>query len=258
MNKKFFAAFLASATAVFLLLAMLSPAASAADLKWLCPVAMKAAMADLVPQFERTSGHKVTIEYATVGVITDRLRKGEAADVAIVSAQQIGELQKEGKIVASSRADVAKVGFSLLVRKGAKKPDISSVDALKRALMAAKSFSYNDPAAGGPSGAYAANLIDRLGIAAAMKPKVKLLPAGGAVAGAVAKGEVEMGITVSSDAVAISGVEVAGQLPAELQSYTVYAAGIVTGSKQAVAGKSLIAFLSSPAGTSILKAKGFE
>jgi molybdate transport system substrate-binding protein len=258
MNRNTFATIAVYAPVAFLLLAISAPFARAAELKWLAPVAMKAAASEMAPKFEQASGHKVKIEYATVGAITERLRKGEAADVAIVSGQQIDELLKEGKIAAGSRAEVAKVGFALLIRKGAKKPNIGTVDAFKSTLLAAKTFSYNDPALGGPSGAYSAKLMDRLGIAAAIKPKLKLLPAGGAVAEAIAKGDIEMGITVASDAVNYPGVEIAGAMPAELQSYSIYAAGIVAGGKQAAAAKALTAYLTSPAAAAIFKAKGFE
>ncbi len=258
MNRNTFATTLTVTSAIFLLLAISSPVATAAELKWLAPVAMKAATTEMASKFEQASGHKVKIEYATVGVITERLRKGEAADVAIVSGPQLDELLKDGKIAAGSRADVAKVGFGLLIRKGAKKPNISTVEAFKSTLLAAKTFSYNDPALGGPSGAYSMKLMDRLGIAAAIKPKLKLLPAGGAVAEAIARGDVEMGITVASDAVNYPGVDIAGAMPAELQSYSLYAAGIVTGGKQAAAAKSLTTFLTSPAAKTIFKAKGFE
>jgi len=240
------------------LLGLTGTVAGAAEVRFLCPLAMRTVMAELIPQFERASSHKVTVEYATVGVITDRILKGDAADVTIVSKQQSDELQKQGKIVAGSRADVARVGYGVYVRKGAPKVDIQSVDALKRSLLAAKSIVYGDPAGGGPGGIYAARLMERLGIAAQVKPKTKLLPPGDTVLEAVAKGDAEIGFGLTSATAAISGVELVGPLPAEVQSYTEYAAGLLVTSKQAEAGKALITFLSSSAGQSILKSKGFE
>jgi molybdate transport system substrate-binding protein len=116
--------------------------AGAAEIKLLCPIAMTAVMSELIPQFERASSHKVTVEYATVGAITDRVLKGDAADVAIVSKGQSDELQKQGKLVAGSRADIARVGYGLFVRKGAPKVEIQSIDAFKRSVLAANSITY--------------------------------------------------------------------------------------------------------------------
>ena len=232
--------------------------ASAAEVKLLSPVAMRGVMPDVVSQFERSSSHKVTIEFATVGVITDRLLKGEAADVTIVSAPQMEELQKQGKIVAESRADIARVGVGVFVRTGAAKLDIGSVDAFKRTLLDAKSISYGDPASGGVSGTHMAGLVERLGIAAEIKPKTQLFPNSQTVLEAVAKGNVEIGIGLTSDTTLVSGVDLAGALPAEIQNFTLYAAGIVATSKQVDAGKALINFFSSPATQAILKAKGFK
>ena len=240
------------------LLLVSSGIADAAEIKFLCPVAMRAVMADLVPQFERATSHKVTIDYATVGVITDRIVKGDAADVVIVSVKQADELLKGGKIIAGSRADIARVGFGMFVRQGAPKPDIRSVDGLKRSLLAAKSIAYGDPAGGGPSGIHMAGLIERLGIAAAVKAKTKLVPPGARGLETVAKGDAEIGFGVMSDAVAVAGIDLVGPLPGEVQGYIEYVGGILTSSKQTDAGKALISFLSSPAGKSILKAKGFE
>jgi molybdate transport system substrate-binding protein len=235
-----------------------SATAEAAEVKFLCPVAMRAVMADLLPQFERATSHKVTIDYATVGVITDRITKGDAADVAIVSAKQADDLLKAGKIVAGSQTDIARVGFGMFVRQGAPKPDIRSIDGLKRSMLAAKSIAYGDPAGGGPSGIYMVGLIERLGIAAEVKSKTKHVPPGPRVLETVAKGDVEIGFGVMSDAVAVSGIDLVGPLPAEVQSYIEYVGGILTSSNQTNAGKALISFLSSPAGKSILQTKGFE
>src|SRR5262245_47948540 len=232
--------------------------ASAADIKFLSPVAMRGVMPDVVTQFERASGHKVTVEYATVGVITDRLLKGDAADVTIVTAPQMEELQKQGKISAGSRVEVARVGVGVFVRAGAAKPDISSVDGFKRTLLAAKSIGYGDPTAGGVSGVHMAALIERLGIAAELKPKIQLLPNSQAVLDAVAKGNLEIGIGLTSDTALVPGIDLAAALPAEIQNFTLYVAGIPAASKQADAAKALINFLSSPAAQAGLKAKGFE
>ena len=149
----------------------------------------------LIPQFERASSHKVLVEYGTVGAITNRIRKGDAADIVIVSRQQIDDLQKEGTIVAGSQVVVARVGYALYVRQGAPKPDIQSVEALRRWLLTAKSIAYGDPAGGGQAAIYASRLMERLGIATAMKPKTTLVLPGDGVLQSVARGDAGIGAT---------------------------------------------------------------
>jgi molybdate transport system substrate-binding protein len=212
---------------------------------------------DLMTQFEKSSGHKVTVGYAPLGVITDRVIKGEANDVAIVSPSQNQELQKQGKLLTDSRVDIAKVGFIVFVKKGAPKPDLNSVDALKRTLLAAKSIALGDPARGGGAGVYAVGLMQRLGVSEEIKAKTRLLPSGTEIAEAVAKGESEIGIGVASDAAIIPGLDPV-PLPAEVQNYSLYVAGINSGSKEPEAAKALIAFLTSPAVRKAFTANGFE
>jgi molybdate transport system substrate-binding protein len=232
--------------------------AGAAEIKCLCPVGMKAAIDDLVPKFERSSGHKVTLEYATAGVIVDRILKGESADVTIVTVRQNEELQKQGKLIAGSRVDVAKVGVGVFVGAGSPKPDISSVETFKRSILAAKSISYSDPAGGGISGIHMASVVERLGIAAEMKPKTKLFQNSQAALQAIVKGDAEIGFGLTSDAAATSGVDLVGPLPPEVQSFTLYAAGIIASGKQAEAAKAMISHFSTPEGQAVLKAEGFE
>jgi molybdate transport system substrate-binding protein len=231
--------------------------ASAAEIKFLCAGALRTVIPGFVLEFEKSSGHKVTVTYGGVGGLTDRLQKGEAADVAIVSGPQIDELQKSGKVVAGSRVDIAKAAVGVFVRKGAAKPDISSADAFKRSMLAAKAIDYTDPATGSADGIYLASLFDRLGIAAEMKPKTKLLR-GPSLYASVASGEVEIGFQMISEILAEPSVEFIGPLPPAIQNITQYAAGIIASSTQADAGKALIGFLSSPASVAVMKAKGFE
>ena len=235
-----------------------SSIAGSAEIRLFSPLAMKGAMPEVVAQFEKSSPHKVNVEYGTVGALFDRLQKDEGADVAIVSGARMEDLLKQGKIVAGSRADIAKVGIGLFVQAGAPKPDIASVDAFRRTLLVAKSVSYGDPAAGGVSGVHMAGLVDRLGIAADMKPKTRLFANSQAVLEAVARGEAEIGIGLTSDVALQAGVDPVGALPGEVQSFTLYAAGIPASSKQVDAGKAFIQFLSSPIGRAVLNAKGFE
>jgi len=232
--------------------------ANAAEIKCLCPVGMKVVIDDLVPQFERSSGHKVTIEYATAGVIVDRILKGESADVTIVTGRQNEELQKQGKIIAGSRVDVARVGVGVFVHTGSPKPDISSVETFKRSLLAAKSISYSDPVGGGISGIHMASVVERLGIAAEMKPKTKLFLNSKVALEALVKGDAEIGFGLTSDTGATLGIDLVGPLPTEIQSFTLYAAGIIASGNQAEAAKAMISQFSTPAGQAVLKAKGFE
>src|ERR1700730_4895832 len=231
--------------------------ARAAEIKLLCAVALQGMVA-LIPDFEKSSGHKVTIAYGTAGAVADRVQKGEAADIVISSVPLIDQLQAQGKVVADSRVNIAKVGVGVFVRKGAAKPDISSADAFKRSMLAARSIAYPDPAGGGASGIYVASLLERLGIAVEMKPKTKLFPPTEVLYASVASGEVEIGFNQISEILAQPPVELAGPLPSAIQNYTQFAPGIVTGSSQTDAARALVTFLSSPAAQTVLKAKGFE
>jgi molybdate transport system substrate-binding protein len=214
-------------------------------------------MVALIPDFEKSSGHKVTIAYGTAGAVADRVQKGEAADIVISSVPLIDQLQAQGKVVSGSRVIIAKVGVGVFVRKDAAKPDISSADAFKRSMLAAKSIAYPDPAGGGASGIYVASLLERLGIAAEMKPKTKLSTLGTLYA-SVASGEVEIGFNQVSEILAQPTIELAGPLPSGIQNYTQFAPGIVTGGGQTDAARALVTFLYSPAAKTVLKAKGFE
>src|SRR3954447_3965578 len=148
--------------------------AKAAEIKLLCAVALHPAIDALIPEFEKTSGHNVTVAYGNAGAIADRFQKGEAADLVINAAPLMDQVRAQGKVAAGDRIIIAKVGVGVFVRKGAAKPDISSADTFKRSMLAARSIAYPDPAGGGASGIYVASLLERLGIAADMKPKTKL------------------------------------------------------------------------------------
>ena len=252
-----FAAVASVAFSSLLLVAAMPSAAGAAEITLQGPVSFRALFPELLPQFEKSSGHKVTAEYATLGAITQRVIKGDVIDVPIVSGAQNEDLEKQGKLLAGSRAEIARVGFTLFVKKGAAKPELGSVDALKRTLLAAKSIALGDPAAGGGAGVFTAGLMQRLGLAEEIKGKTTLVRSGTEVAEAVAKGDSEMGIGVASDAAIVPGLD-SVPLPAEVQSYSLYVAGISSGSQQPDAAKALIAFLTSPAFKQALTAKGFE
>jgi molybdate transport system substrate-binding protein len=232
---------------------------AAAEIKILSGSAIETAMAELIPKFEQAFGHKVSFDFdGTIGGMTQRIRNGEAADVLIASAAQIAMLEQEGKIAAGSRADIAKVGVGVFVRNGAPKPDISSVDAFKRAMLAAKSIGWNDPAAGAPVSIYMLGVFERLGIAEAMTSKTVTFTQRSERFAAVARGDVEIGFNQISEIIGARGVELVGSLPEAIQNYTTVAGGFVASSKEREAAKALLRFISSPSALAIWTAKGFE
>ena len=231
--------------------------AAAAEIKVLTAGAFKQVLLVLVPDFEKQTGHKVVLENDTVGALTKRIEAGEAFDLAVLTPAAVNDLSTKGKFVAGSRTNLGRVGVGVVVKEGAPKPDISSVDAFKKTLLAAKSVAYIDPAAGGSSGIYVAGLLDKLGVAADVKPKAKLIP-GGAVAEHIARGEAEIGIHQISEILPVKGITLVGPLPADIQNYTVYAAGLGANGKESEAAKALLKTLSGPAAADVLKSKGME
>ena len=229
----------------------------AAEIRVLASNGIKAAIEELKPQLEQASGSTLSIDFNTAATLRDRIEKGEAFDVAIITPAIVDDLAKKGRIVAGSRIDLAKVGMGVAIKEGAPAPDIGTVDAFKRTLLAAKSVAYIDPKAGGSSGIYFDKLLDRLGIADQVRPKAKL-KAGGYVAELVANGEAEIAIHQISEIVPVKGVTLAGPLPAEIQNSTVYAGGIGAAAKDGAAAKALLAFLAGPAIDPILKSKGMQ
>jgi molybdate transport system substrate-binding protein len=232
--------------------------AEAAEIKALCAVGMQDVMTDLGPMFERATGHKLTLTFATGGATVQRARDGEAADVIVAPASGVDGLVKDGKVAAINVAAIARTGISVAVRKGAAKPDISSPNALKRALLAAKSITYLNPADGGASGIHFAKVLDRLGIAAEMKPKTVFAPKASALGGMVANGEAEIGVLQFQLLFSVAGIDVVGPLPADLQSTTVFSAAILPASTDATTAQTLITFLRSPEAATVIKAKGME
>src|SRR3954471_24409967 len=192
------------------LLIMATSAANGAELKVLCVVALKSAMTELAPQFEKASGHRLVVEYGTAGAVTGRIEKHQGGDVAISARQQIASLEKNGLIVQGTSMDVARFGVGVFVRKGATKPDLGSLDAFKRTLLLAKSIAHADPARGGVTAIYVAKLLSGLDIAAEIKPKITLFSPG--VYDSVATGQVEIGFGGISEILADSSVEFAGPL----------------------------------------------
>ena len=232
-------------------------AACAAEIKLLTAGAMRAVVVALLPDFEKETGNKVTIDNATAGTLKKRIEDGEAFDVAIITPAVVDDLASKGKIVAGSRIDLAKVGMGVAVKEGAAVPDIKTVESFKRVLLGAKSVAYIDPKAGGSSGIYFDKLLDRLGIGDQIRPKAKLKQ-GGYVAELVASGEAEVAIHQISEIVPVKGAVLAGPLPADVQNFTTYSAGLGAAAKDVAAAKALIQFIAGPASGPILKTKGME
>jgi molybdate transport system substrate-binding protein len=232
--------------------------AEAAKINVVSGGAFKQVLTALVAQYEKESGNKVDVTFRTVGQHLKLIGSGEESfDAAVLTPEAIEKLVKEGKVVQGSRADLAKTGVGVVVKAGAPLPDISTVEAFKRTLLAAKSVAYIDPAAGGSSGIYVAKLLERLGIAKDVNAKAVLIQ-GGEVAAHVADGEAEIGIHQISEILAVKGVVLVGPLPAEIQNFTVYSAGVGTAAKDGAAATALVKFLSGPHALPIIKSKGME
>jgi molybdate transport system substrate-binding protein len=231
--------------------------ATAAEIKVLSAGAYKSVVVAIEPEFEKQSGHKLVIDNDTVGALAKRIEGGEAFDVVIVSPAAVDDLIKKGKVAGGTRQVLARVGIGVMVKEGARKPDISTVDAFKKAVLDAKSVAYIDPASGGSSGIYLASLFEKLGIANAVKPKAKLKH-GGYVADLITSGEAELGIHQISEILPAKGVTLVGPLPAEIQNYTTYAAGLSAGARDAAAAKALIQALAGSMAAPVLKSKGME
>src|SRR5262245_60086084 len=228
---------------------LLSGVASAAEIKVLSTQATEEAYKDLVPQFEKASGHKVTTVFTGTLDALKRLSNGEAYDLLIMARQQIDELSQSGKVVAGSRTDIAKSGVGVAVGKGKPKPDISTVDALKKTRLAAKSIGYST----GPSGIYVVAMFQKMGIADEIKSKLKQTPTGVFVGSIIASGEAEIGFEQVSELTFFPGIDYVGPLPADVQLITVFSAGIPAGSKEADAAKALVSFVTAPAAAAIFK-----
>jgi molybdate transport system substrate-binding protein len=238
--------------------AVLSTTASqAVELKLLTAGAFKSTAMALLPEYERTSGNKVSVETETVGALMKRIEAGESFDVVVMTPETVDQLTSKGKVISGSRTNLARVGVGVMVKTGANKPDISTVEAFKKALLDAKSVSFIDPASGGSSGIYMEKLIERLGISDQVKPKEKLKQ-GGSVADYVESGQAELGIQQISEILPHAGVTLVGPLPKEIQNYTVYAAGIGAGTQDGDAAKALIASVVSPSAQALFKSKGME
>jgi molybdate transport system substrate-binding protein len=229
--------------------------AGAAEIKVISSNALKSTLEELAPAFEKASGHKLSLTWGAAAPLKVAIEKGASFDVAILFDSGIDDLIRQGKLTAEGRTKLASSGAGVAVRKGAPKPDISTVEAFKRSLLAAKSFAYVEQ---GGTGIYLKALLPRLGIADAMKDRTVLLPPENPAAHAIANGEAEIGITQISEILPYAGAELVGPLPAEIQLTTTLVMAIGTDAKQVEPARALIKFLTAPAAAAVFKAKGLD
>jgi molybdate transport system substrate-binding protein len=231
------------------------------DIRVMTSGAFTAAYLELIPRLELLTKKKLVTAATSIGTgetsIPSRLRRGEPVDVVIVADAVLIGFINEKLIIADSYTPLARSAIGMAVRAGAPKPDISTVDALKRSLLAAKSVVYADPAKGGLSGVYFARVLDRLGIADQMKPKTVLVP-GDQSAEIVAKGEAEIGVAQTSEIIPVAGAQLVGPLPGDLNLVTVFSAGLGAGTKAPDAATSYVKFITGPTAAAVLKARGMD
>jgi molybdate transport system substrate-binding protein len=230
-------------------------AANAAEIKVISSNALKTVLQELAPAFEKATEHKLVFTWGAAVPLKAQIENGEAFDLAVLTTAGIDDLIKQGKLLAATRANLATSGAGVAVRKGAPKPDIGTVDAFKRALLNAKSVAYVEQ---GGTGIYLKQLLPRLGIADALKDKLKLLPPENPAAHAIANGEAEIGMTQISEILPYAGAELVGPFPAEIQLTTAFATAVSANAKEPEPAKALIKFLTAPAAAPVFKAKGLD
>jgi molybdate transport system substrate-binding protein len=230
-------------------------AAQTGDITVLCSSGFKAVMEELAPQFERATHHQVVVRYGLAAKLKQEIEAGEVFDLAVLTPAAIDGLIGERKVAPDTRTILARSGLGIAIRAGARKPDITTVDAFKRSLLAAKSIAY---AKEGASGVAFAALIQRLGIADDLKAKSKLTATGEEVGEAVVRGEAEFGVLPVSEILPVRGAELLGTLPADAQSYIVMVAAVAVGSRESGAARDLIKFVTAPAALPVINAKGME
>ena len=230
-----------------------------AEIRVLSAVAMKTALDDLAREFERTGGHKITISYATASELRNRIQGGEFADVTILPRPVFEPLLAQGKVVPDSPVKFAQSSVGVSVRAGEPKPNISSADAVRRSLLAAKSIVYTDPTRGGASGVHFVRVLERLGIVEDMKPKTKFtVVPGPGPAEVVAKGEAELAVSQAIDLIGVAGADYVGPLPPDLQNTSdfVFLAGVLASAQEPEAAKTFVQYLRTPDAARLIKTRG--
>ena len=245
----------AAISGIVVVLGVLTPGMiQAAEITILAGQGVVSAVRDLAPAFERASGHKVVVSFEVGPGLMNKVNSDAPADVVTHYPDMIDDLLKKGKVLARTGVVIARAGIGVAVRAGAPKPDISSADAFKRSMLAAKSVAYSRA---GASGLYAAKLMERLGIADEMKSRTKLVE-GAPVAELVAKGEAEIGMQQINVILPIAGIDYVGPLPPDLQDYVVFAAGVLAVSKQPEAATMMMKFMSAPEAAPLIRKSGME
>ncbi len=239
---------------ILLALCLLTGTAQAADIKVLSGNGARAAVAELGDQFQRASGHRVTIDFAVNPEVKKRIDAGEAFDVAILNPPVLDALIKEGKVLRETRSVLGRAGIGAAVREGAPKPDISTVEAFKRTLLSMSSVAYPGE---GASGKYFVSVVERLGIGREMKPKMRPMPAEYNVE-VVASGEVDMVVVVASRIAGVKGVQFLGGIPQELQTWIGFAGGVGARARDPQAARALLQFMTAPAAATVLRKAGVD
>ena len=228
--------------------------ASAVEIKVLSSNAMREALLELIPLFERASGHKVAITFVGGVDVMKRVAAGETCDLVIMARAPIDQLIEQGKLVAGGRVDLVRSETGVAVRAGAPRPDISSAEAIKRTLLAAKSVACSS----GPSGAYLARRFERMGIADALKGKIVSAPPGVPVGALIVRGDAEIGFQQISELMPVAGIDLLGPLPPDIQEITIFSGGIHAAAKQPAAAAALVEFITSPGAAPIIRKKGLQ
>jgi molybdate transport system substrate-binding protein len=234
------------------LAAFVTPAAHGAEIKVIASNAVREPYRELIPIFEKATGHRVAVDWGGTLDIVKRVSGGEIADIVIVPAARIDALAEDGKL--TGRVDLAKSGVGVAVRAGLPRPDISTAETLKKSLLAAKSIVLSS----GPSSFYLPKLFEKMGIAAELKPKITQIGPGLGVGDTLARGEGEIGFTRMSELMSVKGIDYLGPLPAEVQLITVFSAGIHSASPAAEPARALLRFLTGPEVAKVLRQHGME
>jgi molybdate transport system substrate-binding protein len=229
--------------------------ASAAEIQVLCSNGLKAVMEELAPQFEKATGHKLVVKYGLAANFKQQIEAGQAFDVAFLTPAAIDDLIKQGKMAADSRAVIARTGLGLMIRAGAKKPDVSNTEAFKKSLQGSTGIAF---AKEGASGVAFVATIEKLGLAESLKSKLKPTSSGEEVNDLVVKGGAQFGVLPLSEILAVKGAELGGMFPADVQTYITMASAVSSGAKQGAAARDLIKFFTAPAALPTIKAKGME
>jgi molybdate transport system substrate-binding protein len=242
----------------FAALILASQAVAAAEIKVFSTVGLKSVLEELIPKFEKATGHTLNLTWSTAALLAKRVQAGEQADALILIKGNVETLLKDGKIAPGTDSLFAQSIFAVGVKDGAPKPDISRPEAFKKSLLAAKGISYTDPTAGGASGVYIAKQIERMGITEQLKNKTKHPASGGFSGSLLVNGEADIALNSKPELLSVPGVEVVGPLPGDMAVTVVYAAGVQSGAPQADAAKALLKYLMSDEAQAVFKANGYD